>query len=246
MKSKSIKKLLTAALVATMLVGSTLSVCATGGNPGTGGDGGSTSDAAEETSEETSEEAAEATVSEVAAEVVNGEETSAPVTPAVSFVSADGNVSVAGMAVKTTVAGAIKVDSVQGLAVTTPLAEVKASLGLTGSQTPFIIAFDTNAKKSNLAMDCVNAAAESLGGQVVTAINVTLGAKENGKLISLSNGSAGMVVGLPKNVDTSKTYSVVCVQPGGVVTILNDQDSNPATVTFAVKAGLGTYGIVSK
>ena len=221
MKSKSIKKLLTAALVATMLVGSTLSVCATGGNPGTGGDGGSTSDAAEETSEETSEEAAEATVS-------------------------DGNVSVAGMAVKTTVAGAIKVDSVQGLAVTTPLAEVKASLGLTGSQTPFIIAFDTNAKKSNLAMDCVNAAAESLGGQVVTAINVTLGAKENGKLISLSNGSAGMVVGLPKNVDTSKTYSVVCVQPGGVVTILNDQDSNPATVTFAVKAGLGTYGIVSK
>lgn len=242
MKSKSIKKLLTAALVATMLVGSTLSVCATGGKPGTGGDGGSSSDASEETAEET----AEATVSEVAAEVVNGEETSAPVTPAVSFVSANGNVSVAGMAVKNTVAGAIKVDSVQGLAVTTPLAEVKASLGLTGSQTPFIIAFDTNAKKSNLAMDCVNAAAESLGGQVVTAINVTLGAKENGKLISLSNGSAGMVVGLPKNVDTSRTYSVVCVQPGGVVTILNDQDSNPATVTFAVKAGLGTYGIVAK
>ena len=53
------------------------------------------------------------------------------------------------------------------------------------------------------------------------------------------------MVGLPKNADTSKTYSVVCVQPGGVVTILKDQDDSPATVTFEVKAGLATYAIVA-
>ena len=225
MKSKSIKKLLTTALVATMLVGSTLSVAASGGDNG-----------------ETGSAPASTTVVETAN---NGGE-STPAAPAVSFVSANGNVAVAGAAVRSTVAGAVKVDSLQGVAVTTPLAEVKASLGLTGSQTPYVIAFDTNAKKSNLAMNCVNAAAESLGGQVVTAINVTLGAKENGKLVSLSNGSAGMVVGLPKNADTAKDYSVVCVQPGGVVTILKDQDSSPKTVTFAVQAGTGTYGIVAK
>ena len=226
MKSKSIKKLLTTALIATMLVGSTLSVCAASGSEGSGGSKGKEEIATVDTQTEAEE--------------------SEPAAPAVSFVSANGNVSVAGTAVRNTIAGAIKVNTLQGVAVTTPLAEVKASLGLTGSQTPYVIAFDTDAKKSNLAMNCVNAAAESLGGQVVTAINVTLGAKENGKLISLSNGSAGMVVGLPKNADTSKTYSIVCVQPGGVVTILNDQDSSPKTVTFAVKAGLGTYGIVAK
>ena len=232
MKSKSIRKLLTTAFVATMLVGSTLPVCAASG--GSGGSSGSSSSKKEETAEVVVDTQAGA------------EESAAPAAPVVDFVSSNGNVAVAGSAVRNTVAGAVKVDTVQGLAVTTPLAEVKTSLGLTDSQTPYIIAFDTNAKKSNLAMNCVNAAAESLGGQVVAAINVTLGAKENGKLISLSNGSAGMVVGLPKNADTSKTYSVVCVQPGGVVTILKDQDSSPKTVTFAVQAGLGTYGIVAK
>lgn len=242
MKSKSIKKLLTATLVATMLVGSTLSVAATSGGT-TGSAGGERPSSSSSSSSKTE---TPSTVAEVIAEAAGDGESAAPAAPEVSFVSAGGSVSVAGSSVRSTVAGAVKVDTLQGVAVTTPLAEVKASLGLSGSQTPYIIVFDTNAKKSNLAMNCVNAAAESLGGQVVTAINVTLGAKENGRLISLSNGSAGMVVGLPKNADTSKTYSVVCVQPGGVVTILNDQDSSPATVTFAVKAGLGTYGIVAK
>ncbi len=132
------------------------------------------------------------------------------------------------------------------MAVTTPTANLKASLGLTGSQTPFIIVFDTDTKKSSLAMKCVNAATEALGGDLVATMNVNLGAKDDGKWVSLSNGSAGLVIGLPKTADTSKNYSVVCVQPGGVVTILQDQDSSPATVTFEVKAGLGTYGIVAK
>lgn len=236
MKSKSIKKLLTATLIATMLVGSTLSVCAASGSGGSGGSKGSS----------TSSDDGAVPAGNVVVEEAAGEEAGAPATLAVDFVSANGNVSVAGTTVRNTISGAIKVDTLQGAAVTTPLADVRASLGLTGNQTPYVIVFDTNAKKSNLAMNCVNAAAESLGGQVVAAINVTLGAKENGKLISLSNGSAGMVAGLPKNADTSKTYSIVCVQPGGVVTILNDQDSSPKTVTFAVQAGLGTYGIVAK
>ena len=91
----------------------------------------------------------------------------------------------------------------------------------------------------------VNAAAESIGAAFVAAINVDLGAKENGKFVSLKDGSIAMVVGIPK-VDVTKTYSMVCVQPGGVVTILEDQDANPKTVTFAVQAGLGTYAIVAK
>ncbi len=265
MKSKSIKKLLTAMLVVTMLIGSTLTVAAESSGSSGGTEPGPTvseessgKDPVVETSsvsdnsvdsddsDDSEEIRAEVSVAAEQPAETAGTSESVPEVPAANFVSAGGNVSVAGTAVKSTVAGAIKVDTLRGVAVTTPLAEVKASLGLSGSQTPYVIVFDTNAKKSNLAMNCVNAAAESLGGQVVSAINVTLGAKEKGKIISLTNGSAGMVVGLPKNADTARTYSVVCVQPGGVITILSDQDSNPATVTFAVKAGLGTYGIVAK
>lgn len=154
-------------------------------------------------------------------------------------------ITVAGSTVKTTIAGGYAAKKVNGVAVITPIADAKAKLGLTGAQTPYVIVYDTDAKKSHLAMDCVNAAAESIQAQFVAAINVDLGARENGKFVSLKDGSLAMVVGIP-NVDVTKTYSMVCVQPGGVVTILDDLDTNPKTVTFEVKAGLGTYAIVAK
>ena len=219
MKLGSIKRMLTAALVTAMLAGSVLTVSAS--HPSDVVDPG-VSPSTEAVSE------------------------SAPAVESATTVSANGNVKVAGTTVKNTVSGSIVVKSLQGVAVTTPAEEVKASLGLKAGQVPHIMVFDTDAKKSNLAMNCVNAAAAAVGADVVSTINVTLNAKENGKYISLSNGSAGMVVGLPKKADLTKTYFVVCVQPGGVVTILNDQDLSPATVTFEIKAGLGTYAMIAK
>lgn len=232
MKSKNVKKLLAATLVATMMMATTLTAAAAGGtNPEGSG---------------TNPEGPGVSVSgNVAPSAASSASTSTPA-PAITVTSANASVSVAGTAVRTTIAGAFDVKTLRGAAVVTPLAQVRASLGLKDSQTPYIMVFDTDANKSYLAMNCVNAAAQALGGQVVTAINVNLGARENGKFVTLSNGSAAMVVGLPANADTSKTYSVVCVQPGGVVTVLADQDADAATVTFEVKAGIGTYGIVAR
>ena len=159
--------------------------------------------------------------------------------------SANADIKVAGSNVKTTIAGGYAAKKVEGVAVKTAMNEVKTSLGLKEGQTPYVIVYDTDPEKSDKAMACVNAAAESISAQFVAAINVDLGAKENGKFVSLSDGSIAMVVGIPK-VDVTKTYSMVCVQPGGVVTILEDQDTNPKTITFEVKAGLGTYAIVAK
>ncbi len=227
MKSNKIKRLLAATLAATLMMATTLTAAAaTKGSSGSSG-----SDDEEET---------------VVVVENNGGGYSAPAAPAVPVVSANGKITVAGAAVVTTVAGAYDVKTVQGAAVTTPAADVRANLGLAAGQTPYIMVFDTNPKKSNLAMACVNAAAEALKGTTVATLNVDLAAKQNGRLVTLSKGSVGMVVGLPKNADTSKTYSIVCVQPGGVVTILEDQDASPATVTFEVKAGVGTYGIVAR
>ena len=140
-------------------------------------------------------------------------------TVAPSEIKAEGAaMEVAGVKVQTTIAGGYAAKTVAGTAVVTPMAEVKANLGLKDGQTPYIIVYDTDAEKSHLAMDCVNAAIEALAAELVATINVDLGAKENGQFVSLTNGSIGMKVGLPSGVDTTKTYSVICVQPGGVTT----------------------------
>ncbi len=242
MKSNNVKRLLAATLAATMMMASALTAAAASG-------GSSGSSNREETPVVTltpEEAAAQRDAADAATAAAEAERVTATVAEALQVRSADAKMTVAGTAVQTTVAGAYAAKSVQGVAVTTAAETVKANLGLTGKQTPYIMAFDTNPKKSSLAMECVNATAEALGGTSVATINVDLAAKENGKLVTLSSGSVGMVVGLPKGADTDKTYSVVCVQPGGVVTILEDTDASPATVTFEVKAGLGTYGIVAK
>lgn len=237
MKSKNVKRFLAATLAATMMMASALTAAAA-----SGGSAGS-SDKKEEVVENVTSDSSESN-----SEASGSAEAAAPVstTPNLQVQSADAKVSVAGTNVQSTVAGAVAVKTVQGVAVTTPAADVKANLGLTGKQTAYIMAFDTDAKKSSQAMACVNAAAEALGGTPVATLNVDLAAKDNGKIVTLSSGSVGMVVGLPKGADTDKTYSIACVQPGGVVTILKDTDDSPATVTFEVKAGLGTYGIIAK
>lgn len=160
--------------------------------------------------------------------------------------SAGTAISVAGSSVKTSIAGAYAAKKVQGAAVIDSMETVRANLGLKNGQTPYVMVFDTDARRSPKAMECVNAAVEALGGEVVAALNIDLGAKENGKFITLSNGSIAMVVGLPKGVDISRTASVICVRPGGRTTVLEDMDANPNTVTFKVEAGLGTYAIVVK
>ena len=161
--------------------------------------------------------------------------------------SAGATISVAGSSVKTTIAGGYAAKNVEGVAIITPLADVRASLGLKSGQTPYIIVYDLNPQKSYKAMDSINAAAEALGASVVTSLNVDLGARQDGKFVSLSDGSIGMVAGIPKaSIDPTKTYSVVKVQLGGAVTVLDDLDTNPNTVTFEVAAGPAAYSIVAK
>lgn len=153
---------------------------------------------------------------------------------------------VGGTVIKTTVAGAYAAKSVQGTAVITSLADVKANLGLKDGQVPAITIYDTDPLKSPKAMASINAAADALGAEVLTSLSIDLGAKEKGKWVTLSNGSVAIATGLPKGADLTKTYKAICVQPGGITTILDDKDNDPATITFEVKAGIGAYAIVAQ
>lgn len=160
--------------------------------------------------------------------------------------SENAKVTVGGVEKETSIGGVYAANSVDGTVIQTPKEEIKEALKLSGSQTPVILIYDTDVKKSTNAMVCVNAAVESIGGDLVSTMNIDLGAKEDGKWVTLQDGSVAMSAGLPKDADTTKTYSIVCVQPGGVITILEDQDQDPNTVTFPIQAGLGTYAIVAK
>lgn len=220
MKTKSLKKLLTVTLATAMVMASALTVCATTKDSGSGSASSSSS---------SSEESSPATYAESKSQ------------------SSNAAVSVAGVSVKTSVAGVYAAEKVSGCAVTTPVSDIAAALNLTNGEKPAIIIYDTDQKKSSAAMVSVNAAIQALGGgDMVASLNIDLGAKKDGKWVTLTNGNVGMAVGLPKTSDTTKTYSIICVQPGGVTTVLEDQDTNPKTVTFAVQAGLGTYAIVAK
>ena len=220
---RSMKKVLAATLAATMVMASAFTVCAktTTQSAGTGSESSSSS---------------------------TTQESSAPATYAESkSKGANATIKVNGVTVKTSIAGVYAAESLNGVAVTTPEADLAAALGLTSGQKAAIIIYDTDQKKSTAAMVSVNAAIEALGGaDLVSTLNIDLGAKQNGKWVTLSNGSVALKAGLPKTADTTKTYSVICVQPGGATTILEDQDTAPATVTFAVQAGLGTYAIFAK
>lgn len=225
---RKIKRVLTGILAATMVMASVMTAgAATGsGGPGSGGSGsGSTGTSANTNS---------------------SSESSSPVAEAAKYVaSANAAISVAGMDVHTTIGGCYAAKSVAGCAIVTSLADVKAALGLSAGQDPYIIIYDTDYNKSSKAMASINAAAEALGAKVLTALNIELGAKQDGKFVTLTNGSIGMVAGIP-NADPSKTYSVICVQPGGAITILDDLDMDPSTITFEVSAGLGTYAVVEQ
>ena len=168
---RSMKKVLAATLAATMVMASAMTVCATTENAGSGSSSSSTT-----------------------------QETSTPATYAeANSQSAGASVKVGGVAVQTSIAGVYAAESLKGVAVTTPAADLAAALSLTSGQKAAIIIYDTDQK-----------------------------------------------AGLPKTADTTKTYSAICVQPGGATTILEDQDTDPTTVTFAVQAGLGTYAIIAK
>lgn len=222
MKLGRIKKIMTAALAAAMLMSSALMAYAEGESSVSGNSISSNSSS-------------------------SGSVAYEPPTYAEIFSkSANATISVAGKNVKTSVSGLYDVKNVNGAAVTTPAADVKEALGLTDKQKPTILVYDVDAKKSVKAMESINAAADALGTDVVACLQIELGAKENGKWVTLTDGSVALVAGLPKKADTSLTYSVICVQEGGVITILEDLDTDPNTVTFAVNAGLGAYAIVAK
>lgn len=260
MKFGTMKKAVAVMFAATMVIASTLLVCATGTDNEQPEGVMTTNDDPTETPEPTPTPTATPTPStgadssESAPVVASGASTAAPTptpTPTPTFEQRmtkfeNALVSVAGTEIKTSVGGVYGATGVLGTAVSTSEADVRTALGLTQEQTPAIIIYDVDPNKSVNAMASIHAAADAMGADITACLYIELGAREDGKWVTLSDGNIAFVAGLPRSADTSLTYSVLCVQEGGVITVLEDLDTDPDTVTFAVNAGLGAYAIVAK
>lgn len=214
MKASIIKKMMTGVLAASLVVAPVMSVSATTTS-------GNTTSAAEE----------------VIASSTSGEVTTVAEVPSTSTVAG----------VKTTTAGVYLATGVNGSVVTTSVAAIAEGYGLTGSEKPYAKFSNLDAKKSPLAKAAIDLAAEAKGAVVGPVLNIELGKMSGGKYSLLTSDGAAIRIslGIPKSfAQADKTYAVVCVRAGGAVTILEDVDSNPDTVTFDTTGGAGAYAII--
>ena len=134
--------------------------------------------------------------------------------------------------VKSSLPGVYLATSVRGTAITS---------GLTS------IADNMDSKKSHLAQACIDDAAAAMGAVTGPAINVEIGKMASGKfsLLPADGAEITLKVGVPKSfAQSDKTFAVVAVRPGGVVSVLTDTDTDPNTVTFDTTAGQGVYALI--
>jgi len=179
----------------------------------------------------------ESKVEEAVSSSTSGEVTTVAEIPSTSTVAG----------VKSTTAGVYLATSANGTVVTTGVAAIKESYGLTGSERPYAKFSNLDVKKSPLAKQAIDLAAASQGAVVGPMLNVELGKMSGGKYSLLPSDGAAIRLsfGIPKSfVQADKTYAVVAVRAGGAVSILADVDTNPNTVTFDTTGGAGAYAII--
>lgn len=238
MKSKFIQKMMAGALAAALVVTPSMSALASGsGAPGSGAPSGSSSNSSS-SSKSTAEEAVIAIINQSNESNGGG-----------SYISslADLPVQNTVAGAKSTVQGVYIATSVNGTAITSSLAGITSSYGLTAGEVPYARFSNMDVKKSNLAKAVIDNAAAALGAAVGPCINIELGKKAGGKFTLLSQDGENITIkiGIPKSfAQDGKTYAMICVRPGGAVSVLPDTDADPNTVTFDTKGGQGAYAIV--
>ncbi len=235
MKANIIKKLMIAVLAMTLTVTPTLGVMASGNQ--SGGSGNQTSGSS--SSEKTKEEAVVEAVNENLEAAETGEVSVSSVAeiPTTSTVAG----------VKTNVTGVYLATSVSGCAITTGLSTISGSYGLKADEKPYARFYNLEAKRSPLAKAAIDNAAVSLNAEVGPYVNIELGKLSSGKYSLLPSDGAAIEVklGVPKAfAQNGKTFAMICVRPGGVVTVLEDIDTDPNTITFNTTGGQGAYAMI--
>lgn len=229
MKAQVVKRILSSALAMTLLLGSSNVALASSGSSLSGN------------SATTTVQAVEEIVTEQVMQIVN-ESSSGSVSTIAEIPTTS---SVAG--VKSTVSGVYLATSVNGVAVTTGMTTIADSYGLAKNEKAYVRAYNFDSKRSTAAKGVIDSAAASMGAEVGPIINFEFGKMADGKfsLLPSDGASFNVKVGIPKSfAKEGKTYAIVCVRPGGVVSIIKDADNDPNTVTFPTTAGQAAYALI--
>lgn len=224
MKAQVVKRILSSALAMTLLLGSSNVAFASGSSSVSG-----------------NVEALEETVVEQVMQIVN-ENSSGSVSSVAEIPTTS---SVAG--VKSTVSGVYLATNVNGVAVTTAMASIGDSYGLAKNEKAYVRVYNFDSKRSTAAKAVIDSAAASMGAEVGPVINFEFGKMADGKfsLLPSDGASFNVKVGIPKSfAKEGKTYAIVCVRPGGAVSIIQDVDNDPNTVTFPTTAGQAAYALI--
>lgn len=148
---------------------------------------------------------------------------------------------------QSTTQGVYIASNVNGTAITSGLEGIAGSYNLGAGEVPYARFSNMDAKKSVLAMAAIDDTAAAIGATVGPCINIELGKKADGKfsLLSQDGDKIAIKVGIPKAFKQADAeFAMICVRPGGAVSVLEDTDSNPDTVTFETTGGQGAYAIV--
>ena len=132
-----------------------------------------------------------------------------------------------------------------GVAITTPASTIAANYGLAAGERVFIKAMDMDIRKSNLAYQCMTNTAAAYGATIVGTINLELGKMSGGRYSLLEAGAEVPVTFSVPRAAQGQRIGVIRVQEGGVVTLFEDMDTNPATVSFNITGGAAAYAIIA-
>lgn len=232
MKAKFIQRMMASALTVALVAAPAMSVCASSAS----GSGGSISGNSVSTS-------TPAPAEEKVVAIINESSDGGSSVSSIAEIPVTNTVAGA----KSTVQGVYIATSVNGTAITSGLAGIASSYGLAAGEVPYARFSNMDVKKSNLAKAVIDNAAAALGATVGPCINIEIGKKAGGQFSLLSQDGENITikVGIPKSfAQSGKTFAVICVRPGGAVTVLQDTDSNPDTITFDTTGGQGAYAIV--
>ena len=151
--------------------------------------------------------------------------------------------SVAG--IKSAVSGVYVLEKGIGAAILTDAATIGQAFALEAGAKAYVKVTDMDVKKSNLAYQCMTNYAAALGAKVVGTINMELGKMVAGKYSLLpATGEVAAAFSVPVAAQ-GQTVAVLRVQEGGIVTLLQDTDPNPAVVAFNTVGGAAAYAIIA-
>lgn len=148
---------------------------------------------------------------------------------------------------KSTLPGVYLATGVEGVAVLTGFTDYMIGYEISSLENPYVRVSDFDGVKSNLAQASIDDAAIKLHATVGPAVNMEFGKMTSAgfKLLAADGMPVVVKVGIPKSfAQEDRTFAVVMVRAGGVVTVLEDLDNDPESVTFETTAGQAVYALV--